>query len=77
MPIYEYFCINCEQHVSLLHSSEEKREECPACKQESLERVYSSFSVKENNDAGKIVTSAIEEAKRDLKEQKKDARRDY
>jgi len=79
MPIYTYACLNCEQSVSLLHGSDEIETICPVCKQESLTKVFHSYTVKDNKNkaVGQVVKKSIEEAKKDLKKQKEEVRRDY
>jgi putative FmdB family regulatory protein len=79
MPIYTYACLNCEQDVSLLHGSDETEVVCPVCGQESLTKIFNSYTVKDgkSQSVGQVVKKSIEEAKKDLKEQKEEARRDY
>ena len=58
MPIYEYFCLDCEFKFELLRSASQSTEKaaCPRC-QKSVERVLSSFACFTKNDSG--VTSAV------------------
>ena len=50
---------------------------CPECKKVALKRVYGDFFVEQKDDSvGQITREAIEEAKKDLKQQKKDTKKE-
>jgi putative FmdB family regulatory protein len=47
MPIYEYWCYNCQKKVSLLRpASVQVVPACPQCGNNSLHRLFSTFSVR-------------------------------
>jgi putative FmdB family regulatory protein len=78
MPRYEYKCKDCENTVILSHSRKDvvAVKICPNCDSSSeLERIYSftisKDAVQKENKPGSLVKSHIEEAKEELKEEKK------
>ncbi len=49
MPMYEFFCRNCDQEVTLVLSLKEREAgefSCPKCHGKNLEPVLSSFHAK-------------------------------
>lgn len=47
MPIYEYWCYNCQKRVSLLQPvSSRATPSCPQCGNHSLHRLFSTFAVR-------------------------------
>lgn len=43
MPIYEYQCQSCQEHVELLQKiSDEPAKKCPACKKNKLKKLVSA-----------------------------------
>ena len=46
MPIYEYWCNSCSTRIEIfLHSSKSHTPYCPKCKNNSLQRRFSTFMV--------------------------------
>jgi len=74
MPAYEYSCKFCNEHTTIVHDVGNTVTRCPECAREELSRVY-SFSLSRGADSkqrpGVIVDSFIEEAKKEIKEEKK------
>ncbi len=52
MPIYEYYCSNCNNEVSILFLSFSEASNstptCPRCEKNNLERILSQVSVSQN-----------------------------
>lgn len=77
MPIYEYYCKDCTNTFNAFHSmSDDWEGGCGFCESENITRVIPELthSIKEGKfkkKAGDVVISHIEEAKRDLKQEKK------
>lgn len=49
MPVYEYACQECKKRFEVRASLEERekaRVQCPECKSEKVERVFSAFYAK-------------------------------
>ncbi len=47
MPIYEYWCYNCQKRVSLLQiASSQTMPLCPQCGSSDLHRLFSTFAVR-------------------------------
>lgn len=80
MPRYQYYCGDCEQEFLIRHSMGEKEILCPECSSDNLEKIMSQISY-ENSEkkpvVGKIVKESIEEARRTIKEDGKQAAREY
>jgi len=77
VPRYEYECLDCKENVTITHKvgASVLDNGCPACgSNRQLERVY-SFSIKKATDSkakpGNVVKAHIEEARKELKEEKK------
>ena len=50
MPIYEYRCKNCKTKVDIyLPRFTSKAPQCPECKQDSLQRIFSTFMVQKSH----------------------------
>ena len=85
MPRYLYRCAKCEFLFEKVHSITEKLTDCEQCETEnSLKRLPSSFrlvnKLHSNNNTtrpGQVVKDHIEEARRDIEEQKKEMVEDY
>jgi putative FmdB family regulatory protein len=61
MPIYEYACSACGQHLEAWQKmSDDPLIECPACHQPSLRKLMSAagISVKEGRDRGEPMCGA-------------------
>ena len=74
MPNYVYRCKACEHEFEAFHSMIDRLEDCYACKKEAtLFRVPSAnftTNVKDKNKTGQIVKDFIEDAKKEIKEEK-------
>tara|TARA_R110001583_G_scaffold15383_5_gene63383 strand:+ start:3244 stop:3501 length:258 start_codon:yes stop_codon:yes gene_type:complete len=77
MPIYEYYCKDCENTFTAFHSmSSDWEGGCGICESKNITRVIPELahSIKKDKfkkKAGDVVKSHIEEAKRDLKQEKR------
>jgi len=78
MPRYVYLCDSCEEVFEQVHSIKVKLEDCHLCDtQDSLKRLPNSvrFINYKNSDkaeVGSVVKQHIQEAKEDIKQEKKD-----
>lgn len=75
MPKYTYICESCKSIIELIHSMKSNPGPCPKCSNESLVKVYNNFQfniINKSEEHGKIVNSFIEEAKKDLQQQKEE-----
>jgi putative FmdB family regulatory protein len=83
MPRYSYKCNECEAIINLVHSITEDKTDCTECdEKESLQKLPSLFATfrktsKREGQTGGVVKSSIEDFKKDLKEQKKEAIKEY
>jgi len=78
MPIYEYRCTKCGEEKIFSHGVEDNIIMCPDCEEDTLERSFTSIiKVQHKSDVGKITKEAIEDAKKELIEQKKESKRKY
>ena len=77
MPRYEYRCDQCKDEFITSHSINETITDCILCKtKDSLIRIPSSFFAprppnKQNKKPGTLVKQFIENAKKEIKEEKK------
>ena len=72
MPRYDYRCLECEQTFTIRHSIKEVVEVCECEEQGQMQKIPSIPRIIKRNKAGKIVKDHIEEAKKEIKEFKKD-----
>lgn len=75
MPIYEYCCKDCERNFNAFHAMDGNWERCGYCQSENITRVIPDVSDATNKEkfktkAGDLVKNHIEEARRDLKQEK-------
>ena len=79
LPHYTYRCDECGGVFAVFHSMKEKLTDCEDCElTDTLERVPSSFSMHiKEKPAGKVVKSFIEDAREEVKEEKKKMTRVY
>lgn len=71
MPKYNYSCSSCEQIMEISHSMTETITKCEICgKIDTLRKVPNIIATQYKNESGKLVTSYIEEAKKQIQEQK-------
>tara|TARA_R100000008_G_scaffold75420_1_gene54668 strand:- start:360 stop:614 length:255 start_codon:yes stop_codon:yes gene_type:complete len=75
MPKYFYRCEECEHELETYHSIKTVLEDCPDCLSSSLVRVPQLIFLKKEvgstKKVGAVVTKHIEEARRELKKEKK------
>ena len=80
MPRYSYVCTNCENQVEAFHSSDERLSICEKCNQESLKKVlFPVNTIKpaiQDNKVGSIVKQKIDEFREDVKNYKKELRKE-
>ena len=75
MPIYDFYCKDCDKAFSVFVSMTEKVESCTLCTSENIVREIEGLSSVlrgENFESrtGDVVKEHIEEGKRDLKKEK-------
>ena len=78
MPIYTYYCINCEKQFDKFHSMLEVPTVCDLCGAENslTKQIPELGSIKKRDGGpkvGDLVKKHIEEARRDLKRDQKAA----
>lgn len=79
MPRYIYKCLACEVVFQKVHSIKEKLKDCDECNSEStLQRiptiplVLTKKETNEKKEVGSLVKEYIEDAREDLKQEKKE-----
>ena len=80
MPRYHYQCELCEYEHHTRHGMGEVETVCPSCEGESLVRVmpYINYNNGEQKEAtGAVVKRSIEEARQAIKEEKREATKEY
>lgn len=81
MPIYKYYCRDCEGIFNAFHSMNSEWEGgCGFCESENITRVIPDIAntvdkSKFKTKAGDLVKSHIEEARKEVREQKQDMKR--
>ena len=76
MPRYDYKCSECLSIFTVRHSIKELIDECKECgSKDVVEKIPASFLTIKKKKAGKIVKNHIEEAKQELKQEKKNLQR--
>jgi putative FmdB family regulatory protein len=72
MPIYEYYCSECNNEVSILFLSfseaSNSTPNCPKCKNNNLERILSQVSISQNIQEALTTTKTV--ANSDLEDPK-------
>ncbi len=72
MPIYEYYCSECNNEVSILFLSfseaSNSTQNCPKCKNNNLERILSQVSISQNIQEALTTTKTV--ANSDLEDPK-------
>ena len=80
MPRYSYVCTNCENKIEAFHSSDERLSFCDKCSQESLKKVlFPVNTIKttiQDNKVGSVVKEKIEQFREDVKNYKKELRKE-
>jgi putative FmdB family regulatory protein len=78
MPTYCYYCEACDEHFEAFHSMKSIETVCQGCKVEGrLTRVPSIPIYVKKKNAGNVVKQHIEEAREQIKADKKEARKDH
>jgi len=85
MPKYDYECVKCGKVVSVRHSVSEtpdldsdcKSDKCDMEKKPTSFRILTEDRQKSDSKPGQLVKSHIEQAREELKGQKKDLSKDY
>jgi putative FmdB family regulatory protein len=83
VPRYTYRCKQCDTILEFVHSMSDEKTDCTECdEKESLQKLPSLFATfrktsKREGQTGGVVKSSIEDFKKDLKEQKKEAIKEY
>lgn len=75
MPIYEYYCLDCEEKFNVFHSMDGSWDICELCESENIEKVVSAVSskidkTKFKTKTGDVVKAHIETAKAEIREEK-------
>ena len=76
MPIYDFKCLTCKSEFSAFVSMSEDTTLCPDCGEDKVEKQIGQFnsSIKKSNyvsKTGDLVKSHIEDAKKEIKKEKK------
>tara|TARA_R110000744_G_scaffold90507_6_gene175676 strand:- start:433 stop:672 length:240 start_codon:yes stop_codon:yes gene_type:complete len=78
MPSYVYECSDCKEITEVFHSMSERRTDCDTCGTENtLNRIPEVPIYLKKNTSGNVVKQHIEDAKRQVKEDKQDMRKDH
>ena len=78
MPKYSYSCSACGNEFETYHSMFEAIDRCIICEAFDISRKPSSFFASTSpNKAGALVKQHIEEAKREVKEEKEKLTKEY
>jgi len=78
MPSYVYECSACEEVVEVFHSMSYEKKDCDICGAESTLRKIPEVPIYvKSNNAGKIVKQHIEDAKRQVREDKDEMTKEY
>ena len=78
MPSYVYECSDCKEITEVFHSMSEERADCDTCGTENtLNRIPEVPIYLKKNTSGNVVKQHIEDAKRQVKEDKQDMRKDH
>lgn len=81
MPLYEYHCLECEKTFSVFLSMSETQDVCTKCNSGEITKVVNRISDSISGDryakkTGDVVKSHIEQAKIEIKEEKKRMKRE-
>lgn len=80
MPIYDYFCEDCDYEKSINHSFEDRVTECPRCGSNNFKKVLNNFltvskNSSDNKKVGSLTKEYIEENRKVLEDQKRELRK--
>ena len=75
MPVYEYYCLDCEDRFTVFHSMNGSCDACEICESENIEKVSANMGDKIDKSkfktrAGDLVKNHIEETKAAIKQEK-------
>jgi putative FmdB family regulatory protein len=79
MPLYVYRCDSCTREFELFHLMSETISSCQHCESEKIERIPQLISKPVRRPPpppGSVVKKFIEDAKRDVKEQRREAKQE-
>ena len=62
MPVFEYQCLDCEQHFEYFHRTAGSNAKCPSCGGERLERQISLCGVSSEESRNANLSAAHERA---------------
>ena len=76
MPFYDYYCSDCQSEFQTFHLMSEECENCQICKSNNIAKIVSTLGQKAKESdfrkkIGDVVKSHIEDAKKDIKQEKK------
>lgn len=83
MPTYKYICNTCKEIWKSFHGIEETEKICNFCSSSDIEKSFTSImqnikiNTQKSQQCGDRVEKYIEEARQSLKEQIKEARKEY
>ena len=78
MPSYVYECSDCGEVVEVFHSMSEEKTDCETCGAENtLNKIPEVPIYLKKNTAGNVVKHHIEDANRQIREEKREMRKDY
>jgi len=73
MPRYDYVCGECEEISTIRHSVSDPASTCPKCGYEnSLKKIFNMPQIVNKNNAGSVVKAHIEDARAEIKKEKKE-----
>tara|TARA_R100000231_G_scaffold109638_2_gene81178 strand:- start:157 stop:399 length:243 start_codon:yes stop_codon:yes gene_type:complete len=78
MPSYVYECSACQEILEVFHSMNDEKKDCDICGAvNTLRKIPEVPIYVKNNNAGKIVKQHIEDAKRQVQEDKDKMTKEY
>lgn len=78
MPTYVYECSECAEVMEIYHSMSEDRTTCTVCGAENaLNKIPEVPIYIKSNTAGKVVKQHIQDAQRQIREEKEQMKKDY
>jgi len=78
MPTYVYECSDCGEIMEIYHSMSEDRTTCEVCGAENaLNKIPEVPIYVKSNTAGKVVKQHIQDAQRQIREEKEQMKKDY